>query len=74
MLSRAKSTKHSTARQAAMIAKEAKVKRLLIGHFSARYKEIDLFELEAKAVFLNTTAVSDGDEYEIILNNLQNAD
>lgn len=74
MLSRAKSTKHSTARQAAMIAKEAKVERLLIGHFSARYKETDLFELEAKEVFSNTKAVSDGDEYEIFLNDSEHGD
>jgi ribonuclease Z len=72
MLTRAKSTKHSTAKQAGLIAKEAMVGRLLIGHFSARYKEIDLFESEAKEIFKATTAVSDGDEYELILEDVDN--
>ena len=69
MKSRAKSTKHSTAEQAALIAKEAIVSKLLIGHFSARYKEIDLFELEAKEIFTSTKAVVDGDEFELNFNN-----
>ena len=34
----------------------------------------DLFELEAKEVFSNTKAVSDGDEYEIFLNDSENGD
>lgn len=53
-------TLHSTARQAAMIAKAANAGKLLVGHFSSRYKEIDAFEDEAKEVFLDTTAVFDG--------------
>ena len=36
---RAVQTKHSTAHEAATIAKEANVKHLLIGHFSGRYKD-----------------------------------
>lgn len=46
----AKKTKHSTARQAATIAKEANVFRLLLGHFSTRYKSILPFREEAIAV------------------------
>lgn len=46
-------TKHSTALQAAQIAKEAKAQHLLLGHFSARYKNLDLFVTEAKQVFEN---------------------
>lgn len=72
MLSRAKITKHSTAKQAALIANEARVDKLLIGHFSSRYKEIDLFEAEAKVFFNATTAVSDGDEYELTLKEFDN--
>ena len=53
---------------AALIAKEANVESLLIGHFSARYKEIIDFENEAKTVFKNTTAINDGDIFEIKLN------
>lgn len=51
---RAKETFHSTARQAAQIASAAEVKRLLIGHFSARYEHEDVLLKEAKEVFENT--------------------
>ncbi len=51
---RAKSTQHSTARQAAEIAKMAEVKKLVIGHFSARYEEEDTLIEEARSVFENT--------------------
>lgn len=56
----AKKTNHSTARQAATIANRAHVGRLLLGHYSSRYRETDIFEQEAQAVFPNTTAVYDG--------------
>ena len=58
-------TQHSTAAEAAELAKMAEAKRLLIGHFSNRYKDPMLFENEAKSVFENTTAVFDGDIYSI---------
>ncbi|GAA4821498.1 ribonuclease Z [Algivirga pacifica] len=51
---RAKETYHSTAKQAATIAQKAAVDRLLIGHFSARYKSLDPVLEEAKEVFPNT--------------------
>ena len=47
-------TKHSTAKQAAQIAKEANVKQLVLGHYSGRYKEISAFKKEATKVFKNT--------------------
>ena len=47
------------------MAKEANTKRLIIGHFSARYNEIINFEKEAKTIFENTIAVNDGDIFEI---------
>ncbi|MDG1821820.1 MAG: ribonuclease Z [Flavobacteriaceae bacterium] len=53
-------TKHSTARQAATIAHDANVGRLIIGHYSSRYKDICLFEEEASQVFKNVTLASDG--------------
>ena len=53
-------TKHSTARQAATIAHDANVGRLILGHFSSRYKDICLFEEEASQVFENVTLASDG--------------
>jgi len=62
---RAKETYHSTAAQAAEIAKKAEVAQLLLGHFSARYKKMDLFLKEAKAVFENVRLAEDGIEYII---------
>ena len=58
-------TFHSTAPQAATIAKEAGVGKLLIGHFSSRYKDPLQFESEAREIFAETSAVSDGDIYSI---------
>jgi ribonuclease Z len=56
----AKKTKHSTAKQAALIAKEAKVGRLILGHFSSRYKDLSLFEKEANSIFPNVILANDG--------------
>ena len=52
---------HSTARQAATIAAKAQVGRLLIGHFSSRYKQFDLFLNEARAVFPETYLAIEGE-------------
>lgn len=51
---RAKETFHTTAAQAAQIARDAEVKKLLIGHFSARYESESGFLEEARAVFPDT--------------------
>ena len=51
---RAKETFHTTASQAARIARDAEVKKLLIGHFSARYDDEQVLLDEARAVFPNT--------------------
>lgn len=51
---RAKETYHSTALQAAQIAKEAEVKQLVIGHFSARYEDENLLLKESQTVFPQT--------------------
>lgn len=51
---RAKETYHTTAAQAAEIAREAGVKKLVIGHFSARYDDENILLEEASAVFPNT--------------------
>ena len=51
---RAKVTMHSTARQAAEIARMAEAKKLVIGHFSARYDDDECLLTEAKEVFANT--------------------
>ena len=46
-------TFHSTAEQAAIIAKNSNVKKLILGHFSSRYNDLELFLDEAKTVFNN---------------------
>ena len=56
----AKKTKHSTAEQAALIAKKADVKMLMLGHYSARYTDLKLLLDEAKLVFKNTILADDG--------------
>jgi len=61
----AKTTKHSTAQQAAEIAKMAQVKNLIIGHFSSRYKNKNDFLTEAKNVFKNTVLAEEGKVFEI---------
>lgn len=61
----AKTTKHSTAQQAAEIAKMAQVKELIIGHFSSRYKNKNDFLTEAKSVFKNTVLAEEGKVFEI---------
>lgn len=50
----AKYTGHSTALEAAKIAQKAKVKKLILGHFSNRYSDYTEFEREARTIFENT--------------------
>jgi ribonuclease Z len=56
----AKKTKHSTAKQAAQIAKLANVKQLIIGHYSSRYTNIELFKEEAVLIFENVVLAEQG--------------
>lgn len=56
---------HCTASQSATIAKSAKVGRLMLTHFSARYRDIEPLLSEAKAVFPNTIAAEDGGLYNL---------
>jgi len=56
---------HSTAAQAAEIAKQAKVDKLIIGHFSARYKELDKLYAEATAIFPETLLANDGEVFKV---------
>jgi ribonuclease Z len=58
-------TRHSTARQAALIAKEANVDRLILGHYSTRYPIIEKFKTEAKQVFDNVELAEDGKKFII---------
>lgn len=61
----AKTTKHSTAAQAATIAKKANVAQLLLGHYSSRYKSIEDFKSEAKSIFPNTILSEEGKTIEV---------
>jgi ribonuclease Z len=56
---------HSTTLQAAQIAEKAGVKKLLIGHFSAKYEVLDEFLVEACSVFTNTELALEGTCYRI---------
>ncbi len=56
---------HSTAKDAATIASDANVKCLIIGHFSARYKDHSLLLKEAKQIFLNTLLANEGNVFHL---------
>ena len=56
----AKKTDHSTAKQAAQIAKDANVNCLILGHYSSRYKDLTLFQTEAAEIFPNVELAYDG--------------
>lgn len=61
----AKERGHSTAVDAAEIAQAADVKRLLIGHFSSRYKDPSVLLDEARAVFPATDIATEGETYTV---------
>lgn len=61
---KAEKTMHSTATEAATIAVKAKVKQLLLGHYSTRYSSIEAFKEEAEIIFPNTLLSDDGKVFE----------
>jgi ribonuclease Z len=61
----AQKTFHSTAREAAEIARRSNSKKLLIGHFSSRYKNLDPLLSEARDIFPNTHLAEEGLSYQI---------
>ena len=67
MLPRAELTYHSTAREAATIALKAKAGQLIIGHYSARYGNLQPLLEEAKEVFVNTLLAEEGKKYNVEL-------
>jgi ribonuclease Z len=56
---------HSTAVQAACIAKKAQVGRLIIGHFSSKYEQLDKFEEEAREIFPRSELAIEGVTYRV---------
>jgi ribonuclease Z len=64
-IDRAAKTFHSTAKQAAEMANLSNVKKLLLGHFSARYTELNEFLIEAKPIFNNVELAIEGTEFDV---------
>ncbi len=62
---RAHETHHSTAREAGETAASVQAKRLIIGHFSARYRELDQLLAEARAVFPETELALEGYVFDL---------
>ena len=65
LAARAKETLLSTAQEAAQLARDAGVGRLLLGHFSSRYKSADALVNEARTIFPNTGASEEGGRYTV---------
>ena len=63
---RARLTMHSTAKEAATIAKKAQVGRLIIGHYSQRYYDLSPLKEEACSVFPDTLLANEGDTHHVI--------
>jgi ribonuclease Z len=64
-MDKALKTNHSTARQAAEMANLCSAEKLVIGHFSARYRELDALLAEATAVFPNTALAIEGGTFNL---------
>lgn len=64
-LARATETMHSTALEAATVAREAKVKKLLIGHFSSRYDDLSVLLREARTLFNPTELATEGRRFSM---------
>jgi len=65
---RARDTLHSTAYHAATIAARSNVSKLIIGHFSGRYKDLNVLLEEAQKVYANTALAQEGETYNIAEN------
>ncbi len=65
LAARAKETMHSTARQAATLARDAGVGQLMLGHFSSRYKDVSVLLHEATEVFPETLLSEEGSTFQV---------
>ena len=65
LLDRANETHHTTARQAGEIARNNGINKLLIGHFSSRYKTLQLLLEEAQSIFANTDLAVEGRTFQL---------
>lgn len=66
-LEQAIATRHSTALQAAQIAVQAEVGELILGHYSSRYKDLQVLLAEAQSVFPVSQLGLEGKTYEVVL-------
>ena len=62
---KAVSTFHSTSKDAAQVALDADVKKLIIGHFSSRYKDLTILQKDAKNIFTNVDLAEEGKQWKI---------
>lgn len=62
---RAHQTHHSTAAEAGRVAQKAEVKKLIIGHFSARYRDLEPLLEEAQTQFANTELAIEGKVFDL---------
>jgi ribonuclease Z len=62
---RAAETHHSTAGQAGLVAQQCRVKKLIIGHFSTRYKNLEMLLSEAREIFPETQLALEGETFAI---------
>lgn len=65
MQEQAEASMHSTALEAATIAKKAGIKKLLLGHFSSRYRDVSPFEEEARSVFAEAYIGVEGETHAV---------
>ena len=65
MLDRAQNTYHTTARQAAELARDANIGKLLLGHFSTRYRDLNPLLVEARQYFENTELAIEGEKFVV---------
>lgn len=65
MIARAIDTFHSTSLEAAQVAKQVGAKKLLLGHYSARYRDLNPLLEEAKLEFVNTALSLEGKWYKV---------
>ena len=61
----AKETGHSTTRQAAEFARRVGAEKLIVGHFSSRYEDVDPVIAEVRSYFPKAEAAQEGDRYRI---------
>ena len=62
---KAKETFHSTSKDAGSIALKANVKKLILGHFSSRYKQLEILKQDAKKMFNNVELGIEGSQWKI---------